>query len=499
MAISLSNSTISFTSTTHNPNGPELAFPVTLSTGKRPSMAVKRAVLIRPTEPLTSIDVNYVEKLRLDQKEREQVAECWEEIHGQNDWAGLLDPMDPILRSELIRYGEMAQACYDAFDYDKYSINCGSCKYPKKKFFKNLGVGQGYDVSRYLFATSNINLPKFFKKSLWPEVWSKNANWIGYVAVSDDETSTRLGRRDIVIAWRGTVTRLEWIHDLMDILQPVSSDKIPCHDNSVKVESGFVSLYTDKDESCSYCKLSAREQVLAEVSCLMEKYSDEKLSISVTGHSLGSALAVLSAFDVAEIGVNIRADGRAVPVGVFSFSGPRVGNRRFKERLENTLGVKVLRVHNVNDVVPKAPGVLVNEHVPSGLVRFAEAFPWSYSHVGTELALDHRNSPFLKESSDRICAHNLEALLHLIDGYRGTGEHFRLASKRDIALVNKDCDFLKSHHKIPPCWRQHENKGMVKSKDGRWIQPERPLIEDLHDDLHRHLTQLGLPIPSNPE
>ena len=177
-----------------------------------------------------------------------------------------------------------------------------------------------------------------------------------------------------------------------------------------------MSLYTDKDEACSYCKLSAREQVMAEVGRLMEKHAGEELSITVTGHSLGSALAMLSAFDVTETGANIRRDGSAAPVCVFSFSGPRVGNTRFKERLESTLGVKVLRVRNVHDVVPNAPGIFVNEHVPQGLVRVAELFPWSYSHVGTELPLDHRNSPFLKDTTDRVCAHNLEALLHLVDG-----------------------------------------------------------------------------------
>lgn len=123
----------------------------------------------------------------------------------------------------------------------------------------------GYNVTRYLFATSNINLPNFFKKSRWPKVWSKNANWIGYVAVSNDELSERLGRRDITIAWRGTVTRLEWIADLMDFLRPINSDNIPCPDPTVKVESGFLDLYTDKDESCRYCKYSAREQILTEV------------------------------------------------------------------------------------------------------------------------------------------------------------------------------------------------------------------------------------------
>lgn len=347
---------------------------------------------------------------------RSSVADVWREIQGQDDWVGLLDPMDPVLRTELVRYGEMAQACYDAFDFDPFSKYCGSCRFMRRKFFRSLEMADcGYDVSRYLYATANLNLPNFFKKSRWPKMWSSMANWMGYVAVSDDETSRRLGRRDVTIAWRGTVTRLEWISDLMDFLMPISYNKIPCPDPNVKVEYGFLDLYTDKDETCRFCKYSAREQILTEVKRLLETYSDEEVSITVTGHSLGSALAILSAYDIVETGLNVMMDGRVAPVTVFSFSGPRVGNVRFKERVES-LGLKVLRVTNVNDPVPKSPGLFFNEHVAPFFMKLAEGLPWCYSHVGVELELDHKNSPFLKQTNDPVCVHNLEALLHLLDG-----------------------------------------------------------------------------------
>ncbi|KAJ1385517.1 Fungal lipase-like domain [Sesbania bispinosa] len=422
----------------------------------------------------------------------ERLPDVWREIHGENDWAGLLDPMDPTLRQELIRYGEMAQACYDAFDFDPFSKYCGSCRFTRRNFFSSLGMSHhGYNVTRYLYATANINLPNFFKQSRWSKMWSKHANWAGYVAVSDDTTTHRLGRRDITIAWRGTVTHLEWVADLMDFLKPISSNSIPCPDQTVKVESGFLELYTDKEQNCGYCKYSAREQILSEVKRLLDMYSNEELSITITGHSLGSALAILSAYDIVETGLNVMGDSRAVPVCVLSFSGPRVGNVRFKERLE-TLGVKVLRVVNVHDVVPKSPGFLFNEQSPPSVMKLAEALPWSYSHVGVELALDHKNSPFLNPNADAVCAHNLEALLHLLDGYHGKGQRFVLASGRDPALVNKACDFLKDHYLVPPNWRQDENKGMIRGKDGRWIQPERPKLDDHPEDMHHHLSQLGL-------
>ncbi|XP_052185519.1 phospholipase A1-Igamma1, chloroplastic-like [Diospyros lotus] len=448
--------------------------------------------------PSTASLADHLEIEKEKKSDEPRLADCWREIHGEGDWVGMLDPCHPALRSELIRYGEMAQACYDAFDYEPFSKYCGSCRFSRLDFFKLLGMEDaGYEVTRYLYATSNINLPNFFKKSRWPKVWSKNANWIGYVAVSNEETSRRLGRRDIAVAWRGTVTRLEWIADLMDFLKPVSSNKIPCPDPTVKVESGFLDLYTDRNEECRFCKYSAREQILTEIRRLIEMYPDEDLSITMTGHSLGSALAILSGYDIVEAAVNVMGDGRVAPVCVFSYSGPRVGNVRFKERVE-LLELKVLRVVNVHDVVPKSPGFIFNEAAPPVLMKVARGLPWSYSHVGVELALDHQHSPFLKPAGDLACAHNLEALLHLLDGYHGKGRRFALASGRDPALVNKACDFLKDHYMVPPNWRQDHNKGMIRDPDGRWIQPERPRIEDHPDDMPQHLTQLGFLHNTNP-
>ncbi|XP_031493738.1 phospholipase A1-Igamma1, chloroplastic-like [Nymphaea colorata] len=421
-----------------------------------------------------------------------RLPERWREIHGSSNWEGLLDPLDPLLRTELIRYGEMAQACYDGFDFDQFSKYCGSCKYNRRHFLEGVGLPEsGYDVTRYLYAVSNVNLPNFFKKSLWPKIWSSRANWIGYVAVSKDSTS--LGRRDIMVAWRGTVTQLEWVADLMDFLQPV---RLPGHKKQnpeIKVESGFLDLYTDKDPACRFCLFSAREQILTEIKRLVDQYSGsgEEMSISITGHSLGSALAILSAYDIAEMRLNVLPDGRTIPIGVFSFSGPRVGNRQLKKRCEE-LGIKVLRVVNVHDTVPKVPGLLLNERLPGMLQGLADALPWGYTHVGTELRLDHTMSPFLKETSDPSCFHNLEAHLHLLDGYHGTGRRFVLSSGRDPALVNKACDFLKEHHLVPPFWRQDENKGMMRNGDGRWVQPERPRIDDHPPDTRQHLTQIRL-------
>ncbi|XP_052201144.1 phospholipase A1-Igamma3, chloroplastic [Diospyros lotus] len=452
--------------------------------------AALRCSSIAPAIPTPTPTPEMEEETMEDERPLHQV---WREIHGCNDWHGLLDPMNSHLRREIIRYGEFAQACYDSFDFDTHSKYCGTCKYLAAHFFHKLDMAdRGYLVSRYLYATSSINLPNFFHKSKLSSIWSQHANWMGYVAVATDEDEIRrLGRRDILIAWRGTVTYLEWIHDLKDILCPAHFRQ----DASIKIEAGFYDLYTQKEKSCNFCSFSAREQVLSEIKRLTELYKGEELSITITGHSLGAALAILSAYDIAEMKLNIyESDDEhsvaKIPITVFSFSGPRVGNLKFKERCDE-LGVKVLRVINVHDKVPTVPGIFANEKFQyQKYIEETLSFPWSYAHVGVELSLNHTHSPFLKPTNDLGCAHNLEAHLHLVDGYHGVGRQFRQATGRDLALVNKSCDFLRSDYGVPPYWRQDENKGMVRTSDGRWIFPERPRMEAHPPDTAHHLEKV---------
>lgn len=63
---------------------------------------------------------------------------------------------------------------------------------------------------------------------------------------------------------------------------------------------------------------------------LLRAYPDVR-TISVTGHSLGGALAVLSAYDIVDSGSNVSVHGERIPVACFGFEGPRVGNPKFVE------------------------------------------------------------------------------------------------------------------------------------------------------------------------
>ncbi|KAA8527318.1 hypothetical protein F0562_034585 [Nyssa sinensis] len=329
------------------------------------------------------------------------LSRVWRGVHGSDNWEDLVEPLDPLLRHEIIRYGEFVAACYKAFDLDTNSKRYLNCKYGKKSMLREVGLGDsGYEVTKYIYATPDINIPI--------QNGTCCGRWIGYVSVSSDDEVRRLGRRDILITFRGTVTNPEWIANLMSSLTPARLD--PHHPRpEVKVEAGFLSLYTsDESDHCKFGLGSCREQLLSEVSRLINKYRGEDVSITLAGHSMGSSLALLLAYDIAELGLNRDDSNQEIPVAVFSFGGPRVGNAGFKERCEE-LGVKVLRIVNVNDPITKLPGVFFNENFRVLGGRYE--FPWScscYAHVGVELALDFFNM------QNPSCVHDLETYISLL-------------------------------------------------------------------------------------
>ncbi|XP_010326961.4 galactolipase DONGLE, chloroplastic [Solanum lycopersicum] len=332
------------------------------------------------------------------------LSSMWREVQGSKNWENLVDPLDSLLRSEIIRYGEFVAACYDAFDLDTNSKRYLNCKYGKSRMLSEVGLGEsGYQVTKYIYAT-----PDLIIGSNNISIGSSCGKWIGYIAVSNDEETKRLGRRDVLVTFRGTVTSPEWIANLMSSLTPARLD--PHNPRpQVKVEAGFLSLYTSNEDK-KFGLGSCREQLLSEIGRLVNKYyKQEDMSITIAGHSMGSALALLLAYDIAELGLNTHHHHHHMTtVTVFSFGGPRVGNSGFKERCEE-LGVKVLRITNVNDPITKLPGVFLNEN--SRVLGGKYEVPWScscYAHVGVEILLD-----FFKMHNPS-CVHDLGTYLNLL-------------------------------------------------------------------------------------
>ena len=329
-----------------------------------------------------------------------RLADIWREIQGCNNWKDLVEPLDSLLRDEIIRYGEFVMACYKAFDLDPASKRYLNCKYGKQNLLRKAGMeNSGYEVTKYIYATPDINIPT--------QNGASCGRWIGYVAVSSDKETSRLGRRDVLITFRGTVTNQEWITNFMSSLAPARLD--PHNPRpEVKVEAGFLSLYTSDESDSKFGLESCREQLLSEVSRLLNKYKTEELSITLAGHSMGSSLALLHAYDIAELGLNKDNSNQEIPITVFSFGGPRVGNSGFKQRCEE-LGLKVLRIVNLHDPITKLPGIVFNENFRVLGGRYE--FPWScscYAHVGVEVVLD-----FFKMQNPSY-VHDLESYINLL-------------------------------------------------------------------------------------
>ncbi|GJN39695.1 hypothetical protein PR202_gb28830 [Eleusine coracana subsp. coracana] len=349
---------------------------------------------------------------------RGDISASWRRLHGSDAWRGLLDPLHPDLRREIVRYGEFVDAAYAAFlarpDASPSSPSSSS------SHLQSLQVDPAYRVTAPLFATASAGLPAWVAAAApWA---AQRTSLVGYVAVCDSPTEIRrMGRRDVVIALRGTCTVLEWAENVRAGLVPATTSS-PAHhhddDDSAKVECGFWNLYKTAAPQSQARSLS--ETVVAEIRRLLDAYKGEQLSITVTGHSLGAALAVLIADELAGLGLAAQA-----PVAVFSFGGPRVGDEAFARRVE-ARGARVLRVVNAHDVVPRFP-----PSAPSPLIGgLAGLGP--YADVGRELRLDSRASPYLRPDADAACCHDLEAYIHLVDGFVGSHCPFRDNAKRGI-------------------------------------------------------------------
>nr|XP_016433155.1 PREDICTED: phospholipase A(1) DAD1, chloroplastic-like [Nicotiana tabacum] len=352
------------------------------------------------------------------------------EFQGIKDWDGLLDPLDDDLREEILRYGEFVEAAYCCFDFDTSSSTYATCRYPKGSMLTRCGLGQsGYKVLKDLHATCAVQMPRWTER--FPNLVSPRSSWIGYVAVCDDvDEIARLGRRDVVIAFRGTATCSEWLENLRVTLTCLPNDMTP-ENSEPMVQSGLLSLYTSKIES----NPSLQDTIRKEIASILSNYSNESLSITVTGHSLGAALATLTAYDITTKFSDLPM------VTVVSFGGPRVGNKSFRCQLEKN-GTKVLRIVNSDDPITKVPGFVIDDvasrgaatlaRLPIWLGKYMEDTVWVYAEVGKELKLSSKSSPDHLSKGNVTKCHDLKTYLHLVNNFVSSSCPLRTTAKKVV-------------------------------------------------------------------
>ena len=193
-------------------------------------------------------------------------------------------------------------------------------------------------------------------------LFSKEA-YIGFALTSE---------KNNIIAFRGTHSFSEWMHDAFIALNHYSSDS-----TQGKIHRGFQSLYSGRS--------IFGETLSQQIRHTSEIFDDPSKPCYITGHSLGGALAVLAATDIALI--NNLKDLR-----MYNYGGPRVGNPTFAS-FYNKLIPCSYRVVNSVDKVPQLPSNYLTEKYKH--VGQEWTYLWETNNIKTNHYLDYRGFNYL--------------------------------------------------------------------------------------------------------
>ena len=165
------------------------------------------------------------------------------------------------------------------------------------------------------------------------DVYSKDVEELDTFVQSKDTgiqaTVTLEGTRAI-ICFRGSNQLKDWFLNLNMGKVPFLSRKHSDSEN--KVHSGFFIGHN-----------SVKSKIYTKLKVIVDSGNCE--SILFCGHSLGSVLSILSAFDY--------VNPKKIPISVVTFGSPRIGNKTFAENFNKE--ISCLRIVNDRDVVSVAP------------------------------------------------------------------------------------------------------------------------------------------------
>lgn len=169
----------------------------------------------------------------------------------------------------------------------------------------------------------------------------------------------------VFVVYRGTLTLDDWLADLNfpQVATPMGN-----------VDEGFFGIYS---------------QTAASVAAAIQR-AGASPNVVVTGHSLGAALAVLAAADIA-------TNGLAANPALYNFAGPRAGDPTFAAGF-NRLVTTAWRVVNTEDIVttvPLATPALAAGVSSANILTFLNnlGHNLNYEHVGNAISFTtHKGS-----------------------------------------------------------------------------------------------------------
>lgn len=168
---------------------------------------------------------------------------------------------------------------------------------------RRLILPEGYHLRLIIKALAGVEEPE--------------AEVFGFLAESEDQ---------IVVVFRGTRTFKDNESD-----QDLYQVPFPFVKNAGKTHRGFTCIYQ-----------SARNEVFRALSQL-----SPRKKLFVAGHSLGGALAVLAAFDIA-VNTSFKT------LRTYTYGSPRVADPVFAAHYNRTIK-KSFRIENIHDIIPTLP------------------------------------------------------------------------------------------------------------------------------------------------
>lgn len=193
-------------------------------------------------------------------------------------------------------------------------------------------------------------------------------------------------RKEIKLVFRGSVTAEDWSIDFNAIIKQLpnplyedikkgSTTAIP-QGKKVGVHLGFYNYMFKKPNKEEVGK-SKFETIQEHLDRFQEAYPD--FTLTVTGHSMGAALATLFSY-IKVVEERNSSNNNQKPIKCFVIASPRVGNENFArafQELDHRGNIQFLRVAHNRDIVTQFPE---RSWLPSSDANI-------YKHAGTELKL----------------------------------------------------------------------------------------------------------------